>query len=37
MASFINDACLGLDTDSASLSVAAMPDGAILQWRTRWR
>ena len=34
MASFVNDAFLGLD---ASLSVAALPDGAIVQWRTRWR
>ena len=37
MASFINDAFLGLDSDSASLTVAAMSDGAIVQWRTRWR
>lgn len=37
MASFVNDAFLGLDPGSASLSVAATPDGAILQWRTRWR
>jgi hypothetical protein len=34
MASFVNDAFLGLD---ASLSVAALPDGAIAQWRMRWR
>ena len=38
MASFVNDAFLGLDASpTASISVAAMPDGAILQWRTRWR
>lgn len=37
MASFVNDAFLGLDSDSASLTVSAMPDGAIVQWRTRWR
>jgi membrane-associated phospholipid phosphatase len=37
MASFVNDAFLGLDAGSASLTVAATPDGAILQWRTRWR
>ena len=37
MASFVNDAFLGLDPGSASLTVAATPDGAILQWRTRWR
>ena len=37
MASFVNDAFLGLDSDSASLTVAAMSDGAIVQWRTRWR
>ena len=34
MASFVNDAFLGLDT---SLTVAATPDGAIVQWHTRWR
>jgi membrane-associated phospholipid phosphatase len=34
MASFVNDAFLGLD---ASLTVTALPDGAIVQWRTRWR
>ncbi len=42
MASFVNDAFLGLHTGGASsgavsFNVAAMPDGAILQWRTRWR
>lgn len=37
MASFVNDAFLGLDPGSASFTVAATPDGAILQWRTRWR
>jgi hypothetical protein len=37
MASFVNDAFLGLDSGSSSLTVTAMPDGAILQWRTRWR
>lgn len=37
MASFVNDAFLGLDPAAASISVAATPDGAILQWRTRWR
>jgi hypothetical protein len=37
MASFVNDAFLGLETDSASLTLTAMPDGAIVQWRTRWR
>jgi membrane-associated phospholipid phosphatase len=38
MASFVNDAFLGVDASpTASISVAAMPDGAILQWRTRWR
>ncbi len=37
MASFVNDAFLGLDAAPASISVAALPDGAILQWRTRWR
>jgi membrane-associated phospholipid phosphatase len=37
MASFVNDAFLGLDASpTASISVAAMPDGAMLQWRTRW-
>jgi membrane-associated phospholipid phosphatase len=36
MASFVNDAFLGLDPGSTSLTVAATPDGAILQWRTRW-
>ncbi len=37
MASFVNDAFLGLDPGSATFSVAATPDGAILQWRMRWR
>lgn len=37
MASFVNDAFLGLDPGSASVTVAATPDGAILQWRMRWR
>jgi PAP2 superfamily len=37
MASFVNDAFLGLDSGSSSLGVTAMPDGAIVQWRTRWR
>jgi PAP2 superfamily len=37
VASFVNDAFLGLDTGSASLTLAATPDGAIVQWRTRWR
>ena len=38
MASFVNDAFLGLDAaPTVSISVTAMPDGAILQWRTRWR
>jgi hypothetical protein len=37
MASFVNDAFLGLDPAATSITVAATPDGAILQWRTRWR
>jgi hypothetical protein len=37
LASFVNDAFLGLDPAGTSLTVAATPDGAILQWRTRWR
>ena len=37
MASFVNDAFLGLDSSSSSLTVAATPDGAIVQWRMRWR
>jgi len=37
MASFVNDAFLGLDSGTASLTVAATPDGAMLQWRTRLR
>ena len=38
IASFVNDAFLGLDSGSAFiLTVAATPDGAIVQWRTRWR
>jgi len=37
MASFFNDAFLGLDPGTTLLTVAATPDGAILQWRTRWR
>ncbi len=36
MASFVNDAFLGLESDSASLTVARIPDGAILQWHMRW-
>ena len=37
MASFVNDAFLGLDSGSSSLTVAATPDGAMVQWRMRWR
>ncbi len=37
VASFVNDSFLGLDSDSASLTLAATPDGAIVQWRARWR
>jgi membrane-associated phospholipid phosphatase len=37
MASFVNDAFLGLDSSSSSLTMAATPDGAIVQWRMRWR
>ena len=37
MASFVNDAFLGLQSDSTSLTVATMPDGAVVQWRMRWR
>jgi len=37
MASFVNDAFLGLDSGSSSLSVAATPDGVTVQWRMRWR
>lgn len=37
VASFVNDAFLGLDSGSSSLTVAATPDGAIVQWRMRWR
>jgi hypothetical protein len=37
MASFVNDAFLGLDSGSSSLTVTATPDGAIVQWRVRWR
>lgn len=37
MASFVNDAFLGLDPAATSIIVAATPDGAMLQWRTRWR
>jgi len=37
IASFVNDAFLGLDTETASLTVATTPGGAIVQWRTRWR
>ena len=37
MASFVNDAFLGLDSGSSTISVAATPDGAIVQWRARWR
>jgi hypothetical protein len=37
IASFVNDAFLGLDTGTASLTLATTPDGAIVQWRTRWR
>ena len=37
VASFVNDAFLGLDSGSSSLTVAPTPDGAIVQWRMRWR
>jgi membrane-associated phospholipid phosphatase len=37
MASFVNDAFLGLDSSQASLTLATTPDGAIVQWRMRWR
>ena len=42
MASFFNDAFLGLpagggSTAAPAFNVAAMPDGAILQWHMRWR
>lgn len=37
MASFVNDAFLGLDSSSSALTVAATPEGAIVQWRMRWR
>jgi membrane-associated phospholipid phosphatase len=37
MASFVNDAFLGLDSGSSTIRVAATPDGAIVQWRARWR
>ena len=37
MASFVNDAFLRLDSSSSSLTVAATPDGAIVQWRMSWR
>lgn len=37
MASFVNDAFLGLDSSSSTLTVAATPEGAIVQWRMRWR
>ena len=37
VASFVNDTFLGLDYGSSSLTVAATPDGAIVQWRMRWR
>jgi hypothetical protein len=37
IASFVNDAFLGLDTGTASLTVAVTPGGAVVQWRTRWR
>jgi PAP2 superfamily len=37
MASFVNDAFLGLDSGSAALTVETLPDGAIVQWRVRSR
>ena len=42
IASFFNDAFLGLPAGSASsntaaFNVAAVPEGAIVQWRMRWR
>jgi hypothetical protein len=37
MASFVNDVFLGLDSGSTALTVETLPDGAIVQWRTRWR
>lgn len=42
MAAFFNDAFLGLPDGSGlaagtTLNVAAVPDGAILQWHMRWR
>lgn len=42
MAAFFNDAFLGLPDGSGSaastaLSIAAVPEGAILQWHMRWR
>jgi hypothetical protein len=37
VASFVNDAFLGLGLRQRSLTVAATPDGAIVQWRMRWR
>ncbi len=42
MASFFNDAFLGLPagggpTSVAAFNVTAVPDGALLQWRVRWR
>ena len=37
IASFVNDAFLGLDAASTSLTLATTPDGAIVQWRVRWR
>jgi hypothetical protein len=37
IASFVNDAFLGLEPGTASMSVAMTPDGAVVQWRTRWR
>jgi membrane-associated phospholipid phosphatase len=33
MASFFNDAFLGLQDPSAALTVSTLPDGAQLQWR----
>jgi hypothetical protein len=36
MASFVNDAFLGLDSGSTTISVAATSNGVIVQWRARW-
>lgn len=37
MGSFVNDAFLDMDSSCASLTLATTPDGAIVQWRMRWR